>query len=49
MVELPLWNLLMRMWCFSDCNVFTVVAIPFDVAAAVGVIIIIIVVLLQVQ
>ena len=26
-VELPLRNLLMTMWCFSDCNLFVLFAI----------------------
>ena len=32
-VELPLRNLLMTMWCFSDCNLFVLFCDPFDVAA----------------
>ena len=49
MVELLLRNLLMTMWCFSDCNVSCSCCDPFDVDAAVVFIIIFVVLLLQVQ
>ena len=50
MMELVLRNLLMAMWCFSDCNFFFLQLFrSLDVPAAVVVVIVVAVILLQVQ